>query len=249
MVKWHVILKIWNENDHIRQTLEALDSHFDNIIVLDGAFSYFPYKMSDQYNHHISTDGTIKTITKLMDRIPSIRYNVPNEPWPTQVHKMNFGIKETHASDGDYIIFLDGHEVMEGNFPKQREIIESEQWTIGKVVIYDPINHPPKHIKQEWNRLKQYHTQWRIVRYHKALAVINAHWNFNIYQHGELDKNIPEEYGIAEYIRFQHHRNNPERNRLRDLWKHSLGPFRFDENEYVSWRAQHHIEDGHGQLP
>lgn len=250
MVKWYVIMKIWNENDHIRQTLDALDGYFDNIFVLDGAYSYFPYKHSTQYNDFQSTDGTIEAIEKLMDRIPEIILHLKvTSPWNTQVEKMNTGIISTNAKDGDYVLFMDGHEFLEGDFPRQQILIESEQWNIGKIVIYDPDNHPPKNIKAEWNRLKEYHSQWRILRYHKNLAVINKHWNFNIHQHGELDKGVPDPVHVCEYIRFQHPKRNPERDRLRDLYKHSISPFRFDENEYIKWRDQYHIEDGHSQLP
>jgi hypothetical protein len=249
MTKWYAIVKIWNENDHIRDTLEALEGCFDNIHVTDGAWSYYPYGHSKVYDTYQSTDGSLLTVTKIMSRMPEVSLHLVPRPWVSETQKFNFGIKMTEAQPGDYILFLDGHEIMEGDFHKQREIIEEEAWNIGKVVVYDPDNHPPRYHGNEWDRLKLYHSQWRILRYHPTLCVINKHWNFNIYQHGELDKNIPDPVHVCEHIKFQHRKRNPERDRIRDLFKHTISPFRFHEGEYVEWRTQQGLKDGQVIIP
>lgn len=242
--KWYCLMNIWNENDHLKETLLALKGCFDKIIVLDGAWSYYPYKVSEQFNEFHSSDGSIETVLDVTFTVPEVVYMRDPKGYITEVHKMNKGIELMDMEDGDYILFLDGHEVMEGDFRKQRKIIEEEAWNIGKMVIYNPKNHPPETLKSEWERLKKYHTQWRILRYHPQLHLLNKHWNFNVYQYGYLDEKVPDTYGVCEYIKFQHLQRNKERERIRNLFKQNMSPFRWHEDDYVQWRTEQKIEDG-----
>ena len=236
-------MKFWNENDNIREVLLSLKNQVTRIYALDGAFSYFPYKHSKIYNKPQSTDGSLESITGLMSEMPEIELISQPHPWPTQIDKMNYGIQQCHAQEEDYIFFMDGHEVMKGDFQKQQRIIEVKEWPIGKVIVYNPKTYPSDYDFTNFHR--KVNGQWRILRWHPDLKLIKKHWNFNIINTGELDKHIPKNHETCKHIRLVHMPKNPERDRLRDLYKKAIGPtFHFDERAYVEWRQANNIEDG-----
>ena len=86
---WTAVFNIYNEIDHIHHALLAFRGKVDRILVVDGAYGYYPYKHSDvEFKYH-STDGTIDTVGKLISSMRKTQLDIVtvDKPWESETEK------------------------------------------------------------------------------------------------------------------------------------------------------------------
>ncbi len=239
---WTGIWNVWNEADHLFDSMISFKGTLDRVIVIDGAYKYYPYGHGAKMDKVHSTDNTIEIAGNAAGNL-GVNFEIVDVigGWESETAKKNHGLTEFDYEEGDYVIFLDGHEILEGDFNAQKEIIETEEWEIGRILVYDP-QYWTKGVavdSYKYDPLKQ----WRILRWHEGLELRRKHWNYVINKL-PLIKAIPVKRGDCELAKLAHMTRKPEREMIRDLHKESFGPYKWDEDSYIAWRRLHGIENG-----
>lgn len=253
---WKAVFKVWNEADHFIEALSAVYGLVEQIIVIDGAYRYFPYNESETYNAPHSTDGTLEIARKLGEYLPAterkseiIIVSRPGIPWDCETQMINH-VFRNFGKKGDYFFMIDGHEILEGDFPTQREIITTEKWRMGKVIVYRPtntqMNIPIEQYANDWEKISR-RSQFRILKWHPKLMLFRRHWNYVLEQTGQLDKlsHDHRKYKVPRLIRLRHMTRNKERERINMLHKRGLSRFKGDEINLLKWRRKEKVKDGY----
>lgn len=242
MGRWTIVLNVYNEVDHIADVVRSFGNKVEKILVVDGAYSYYPYKHFDQKPY--STDGTLDAVGRVMaDFVDTeIEFVEVKTPWEGETAKKNHAIKNYDYEEGDYIFFVDGHEILEGDLKAQQKVIEEEEWEIGRVVVYDPSYWKKAELIESFHYEAQ--GQWRILRWHQDLHLKKKHWNF-VVQKIPLVRSIPVKSGNCKLMKLAHFKRSSKREYIRDLHKHAFGPdFHWHEEAYLAYRKLRKIEDG-----
>jgi len=251
---WKAVFKVWNEGDHLQEALKRVYGLVDQIIVIDGAYSYFPYKESERYNQPHSTDGTLDIVRDIGGIMPTwerdsevILISNPGVPWKCETQMLNH-IFRKYGKAGDYFFMIDGHELFEGDFHAEKERMVQGGWPIGKLVVCRPgdprVDIPIEQYEGMQDRLRT-KSQYRILKWHPKLMLYRRHWNYMLPK-GTLDEldNTRRNYTISTKIRLIHHTRNPERERINLLHKKNLYKFRNDEINLLKWRRDNKVPDG-----
>jgi hypothetical protein len=242
---WTGIWNVWNEADHIFESIMSFSGVLDRAIIIDGAYKYYPYQHGIELDKPYSTDKTTELAGNACGNI-NLDFEIVEVllGWESETEKKNHGLKNFEYEEGDYVIFLDGHEVLEGDFNAQKKVIEEEEWELGRILVYDP-QYWTKGVavdSYKYDPLKQ----WRILRWHEDLELKRKHWNYVIGK-VPLIKALPTKRGDCELAKLAHMTRNPERELIRNLHKSSFGPYKWDEDAYIAWRNHHNVEDGQVQ--
>ena len=152
--KIHAMLNIFNEASFIERVLRAL-KWCDSIIVVDGAFMGYPVATIN------SDDGTLEIINVLKDELPQINLI-------TMKTRSNTWLKNAeallHVPMGDYILRVDGDEVLEGRHELLRDyMIDTNMLPLYQIDSY-PLDLPAKH--------------WllpRLIKHTPELKITNRH--------------------------------------------------------------------------
>ena len=121
---------IFNEAQFIRESVEAVASWCDNVIIVDGALNGYPAQSP------ISNDGTLEIIAELMVKHPNITLK--------QIGHFAIGYEKIDAylsliNEGDYILRLDGDEIAECPDPqKLRDYVDKAQLPLYTIPLYEP---------------------------------------------------------------------------------------------------------------
>jgi len=243
-----VVLNVYNEVDHIQSVIRSFGNKVEKILVIDGAYAYYPYKHHPEHDKCYSTDGSLNAIGEIMQDFvdTEIEFVSVEKPWEGEVAKKNYAIKNYPLTEGDYYFFVDGHELLEGDFATQRKVIEEEKWEIGRVIVYNPA-----YIKKA-EIIDSFHYeawgQWRILQWDSELELKKRHWNFFV-KGCSLDRLAKKaspavKTGVCEHIKLAHFSRNTQREVVRDLHKKEFGKFHWIEPAYISWRKREGKEDG-----
>lgn len=230
---WRAFLRVWNESDHLSNTINALLGHIDQIIIIDGAYSYFPYKHSPTYNKPYSTDGTLDIVRSFMHNQKTEIILIENkDPIRSEIVMFNMALRN-YGKIGDYYLKLDGHDILHGDFSTQKQIIEDEQWDIGGVAVCLTEERNSKNIPK---RYIPYGTQ-RIIKWHPRLHVRRVHWNFFF--------PYPVTIKPCKHIFFYHYKRNKEREFINDIHYAYLKKFNSDDICILQHRRTHNIPNGY----
>lgn len=251
-MKWCVITKVWNEADHIESCIKALYGVVDHVIVIDGAYRYFPYMEPNTLYEKTpnSSDGTLDIVREIISEPAEEKeteVNIINpvrlRPWRCETQMLNYAIH--FCPKVDYVIFIDGHEILQGDFERQTKIIEDEQWSLGKIVVYLPQNDrlavPFEEL--DWDYARQC-THYRILKWHPKLRARQWHWNWVLEDSGQL-RGSEFTFGLCKHIRLTHLTRHRERERINQVHKRHIGKFNANEAELLKWRKKHKIPDGY----
>lgn len=248
MGRWAIILNVYNEIDHVQDVVRSFGNKVEYIIVMDGAYSYYPYKLHPLHDKPYSTDGTIDAVGKIMQDFEHTDIEIVSvrEPWLSEVTKKNAAIKNYPLQEGDYYFFVDGHEILEGDIDKQKKIIEEEEWEIGGIIVYNPDYVKKAEIVYSFTYRPW--VQWRIFRWSEDLHLEKRHWNFFAkgvsLDRAAKQKSPAVKMGHCEHIKLAHFKRNTAREAIRDLHKKEFGKFDHVEPSYLSYRRREGLEDG-----
>jgi len=236
-------LNIFNEADHLEGVLKALNGKVDRIILIDGAYGYYPYRHTEQYDKPYSTDGSIDIAGNLMMDFEHTELEIisTKSPWESETAKKNSAMKSYPMEEGDYYLFVDGHEILEGDIEKDKKIAEEEEWEIGKILVYSVELYKKAALIPDHSYGPI--SQFRILRWHEDLHLKKKHWNF-IMQNVPLVRSIPTKTGNFQYSSLAHFNRNSQREYIRDIHKAAFGPYGWNEETYLAHRRLAKLEDG-----
>jgi len=230
---WKILMRSWNEADHIRNGIESIPSCIDEIIISDGAYRYYPYNMSPVYTKPYSTDGTLDIVKglqeKMGDRLVLLEHTIPFAS-----EYINMGkILRDHGKEGDYFVLLDPHEIITGNLQSTLSLMEHGRYDIGDTVIRltnnrDSTIRPDDYFPTASRRILRWHPRIRLQRTHKD------------FYYPEPPK-VLKCFDVAIY----HYKRNDEREFMNSIHREQLKKFFVDEIKLLQYRRKHKILDGY----
>ena len=92
---------VFNEAQHLKESLKSIKDKVDFIIVVDGAYENFPHQFP------FSTDKTLAIAKKYADKVIET-----SEAWKSEILKRN---QYLIGKPGDVYLQIDGHEIWSGD--------------------------------------------------------------------------------------------------------------------------------------
>ena len=156
--KIHAMLIIYNEAQFIGQTIKAVD-WCDQVVIMDGGYQGFPNAQPQ------STDGTIEIIRNLQQKQDNIKYltlDKLSNRWLKEAEAMK------HIPIGDYILRLDGDEVLEG----RHELLRDYMIDTNLLPLYQIDSYPPDHPEKHWflARLTRHTPELKLTQRHLTMT-------------------------------------------------------------------------------
>lgn len=230
---WKILMRTWNEAEHIYNAINSVKRSVGQIIVLDGAYRYFPYNQSLVYNKPYSTDGTLEIVKKLQEELGErLILFEHKQPFACEYQIMGKMLREC-GEDGDFLVLLDGHELMGGNFLKQMANFEQREGDIGDMSICYTKLHDSSILPEKYYPV----SGKRILRWHSRIHLRKTHFNFFYPYHPKILK--------CYFAFIYHYKRNKEREFLNEIHREHLKRFFYDEVKILRHRRKHKIPNGY----
>lgn len=232
---WKVLMRSWNEADHIGNSIKALLGSVDQIVVVDGGWAHFPYKHSPVLNKPYSVDGTQKIVKSFIGKSSTeVILKQHTTPFRSEYTGFNQYLQKM-GKGGDYIFVIDPHEIIKGDILKQREIVEEEKWDIGYMAgchttLTDSSLIPTHYVFYSYGRIYRWHRRLSFTRRYKIFYATKSH------------------DGKCKHIFFYHYTRNKEREFINDIFHEDFERFHNYPEVIYKYRKENNLEDGYTDL-